>query len=166
VELDPSSGGGKATPGAEVRPANYNLHQDRFVGHVAPLNVDHEIGQRLHQLSVKSSDALRALVVFVPRLIVVPCGSAKGTENAFEIMRVLAPYVLFDQCDPGGNPVDRNGCGCHVPLVACHAWSTFQGTQAYGNDYKIAVRVSPEILQSGKRRIVFSSFPISVTDPA
>jgi hypothetical protein len=100
-ELNPSSGGGEAAPGAEVRPANHNLHQDRFVGHVAPLNVDHEIGQRSHQLSVKSSDAVPALMVFIPRLIVVLRGIAKGSKNAFEIMLVLAPYVLFDQCDPG-----------------------------------------------------------------
>jgi len=48
------------------------------------------------------------------------------------------------------------------PLVACDALSIFQSSQAYGNDYKIVVRVSPEIFRSGKRRIGFSSFPISI----
>ena len=115
-ERDPSSGRGEAAPGAEVRPANHDFHENGVAGDVAPLNVDPEIGQRLHELSVKSSDAVPAVVVFIPRLIVISRRIAEGTENAFEIMLVFAPDVFLHQCDSGRDPVHRNGCGRHVPL--------------------------------------------------
>jgi hypothetical protein len=115
-ELDPSSGRREAAPGAEMGPANHDFHENGVPGDVAPLNVDDEIGQRLHELSVKSSDAVPALVVFIPRLIVIACRIAEGAENAFEIMLVFAADVFLHQCDSAREPVHRNGCGCHVPL--------------------------------------------------
>src|ERR1017187_8997683 len=48
-ELDPSPRRGEAGPGAEVGPANHDFHENGVAGDVAPLNVDHEIGQRLHE---------------------------------------------------------------------------------------------------------------------
>ena len=145
-ERDPSSGRGEAAPGAEVRPANHDFQENGVAGDVAPLNVDPEIGQRLHELSVKSSDAVPAVVVFIPRLIVISRRITEGTENAFEIMLVFAPDVFLHQCDSGRDPVHRNGCGRHVPLPRLRCLEHSK-QPAYGNDYMFAVPLSPEILQ-------------------
>ena len=51
------------------------------------------------------------------------------------------------------------------PFVAFWCPEDFPEHQAYGNDYKIAARVSPEILQSEKHQIVLSVFPISFQIP-
>ena len=50
---------------------------------------------------VELADSVASVEVFAPGLVVVARGVAEGAENAFEIMRVLQPDVLFDKCDAG-----------------------------------------------------------------
>jgi hypothetical protein len=55
------------------------------------LNLDFQIGQRLHQLLVEQPDSVAALIVFAPGLVIVPRTLTEGSEDAFKIMLVLEP---------------------------------------------------------------------------
>jgi hypothetical protein len=98
-ELHPPPGRRETAPGAELRSANHDFEDDCLVADVAPLDLDLQVRQSLHQLLVELADSVASVEVFAPGLVVVARGVAESPENAFEIMRVLQPDVFFDNCD-------------------------------------------------------------------
>lgn len=98
-KLDSPPGRRKTTPPAEVRTANHDFNQDRVLCDVPALYIDFQVRQCLHQLLVKPADSVPALIVFAPRLIIVPRSVAKGAKNAFKIVLVLKSNVLLNHRD-------------------------------------------------------------------
>jgi hypothetical protein len=74
-----------------MRPANHDFEDNCILGDMAMLNLDFQIGQRLHQLLVEQPDSVAALIVFAPGLVIVPRTLTEGSEDAFKIMLVLEP---------------------------------------------------------------------------
>jgi hypothetical protein len=113
-ELDAAAGGWKSAPRAEMRAADDDFDQDGVVGDVAALHVDLEIGKRSHQLLVKGTDAGETEMMFLPGLVVVTGGIAKGAEDGCEVVVVLVTDVLLDERDASQGSVFWNGCGSHI----------------------------------------------------
>ena len=57
------------------------------------LHIDLQVRQRTHQLRVKRTDSIQALIMLGPRLIIVLRSIAEGAENTLKIMLVLKSNV-------------------------------------------------------------------------
>jgi hypothetical protein len=97
-----------------VGAANHDFNHNGVVGDMAALDFDFEVGQRVHQLLVKAADSFEALIVLLPRLIIVARSIAEGAEHAFKIVLVLQSNMLLDNCDASRNSVFWKGCAGHV----------------------------------------------------
>jgi hypothetical protein len=82
-----------------VGTANHDFSEDCVVSDMLTLHLDFQVRHRRHELLVKPADSVSALVVFAPRLVIVPCGISEGAENAFKVMLVLQSNVLCNDCD-------------------------------------------------------------------
>jgi hypothetical protein len=100
-KLHPTSGGGKTTPGAQMRAADKDLEQNGIVGDVSTLDLDFQVGQRAHDLRVKQADTIGTGEVLIPSFVIVACCTAEGAEDAFKVMCILETDVLLDESDPG-----------------------------------------------------------------
>jgi hypothetical protein len=95
-ELDSASRGRKTTPPAEVSTAYQDFNENGVLCDMLALYLDFQVRQRFHKLLVEHANTAPAFVVFAPRLIIVPCSLAKGTENTFKVMLVFKSNVLFN----------------------------------------------------------------------
>ena len=107
-EFDTPSGGRKAPPRAQVRSANDHLQKDGIAGNVPALYVNPQVGQSPHELLIKPAHSIGSAIVFVPGLVVVLRGFAKGPEHAFQVMLVLQSDMFFNDGDAGRLPMCGN----------------------------------------------------------
>ena len=118
--LDPPSGGRKAAPRSQMRPANQDLHENRVIRYMSPLHINHKIRQSRYELLVKRPDAVPSLIVFSPRLVVVARLIAESCEHAFQIMLVLQPNMTVHNRDTSSQPVSRNWSASHTYLSSLY----------------------------------------------
>src|SRR5207249_3048830 len=104
-DLDSPPSCWKTAPTAELRPANYDFNQNGVISDMPALDLDFQVGQRLHELLIESLDPVAARVVFAPGLIVVARGIAECSQNTFKIVRVLKANVFLDDCNAGRTSV-------------------------------------------------------------
>jgi hypothetical protein len=98
-DLDPPSGRGKTAPLPQMRAPNHDFDENSVVRDMPALYLNFQVGQRPDELLVKPADPVPAFIVLSPRLIIVPSGIAKGSENTFKVMLVFQSNVLLDNCD-------------------------------------------------------------------
>ena len=79
-----------------MRPANDDFENNGFIRDVPALHVNCQVGQRFHQLLVERADSTTTFIVFVPGLVIMPRGVAKGIEHTFQVVLVLQPDMLVD----------------------------------------------------------------------
>ena len=116
-KLDSPPGRRKTAPFSQLRTANHDFKHNSIVGDMPALYFDFQVRQRPHQLPVKQPHAVATLIMFTPRLIVVPRSIAEGAENAFQVMLVFQSNVLLNNCNARQSRificVSRNRCACH-----------------------------------------------------
>jgi len=119
-DLDPPSGRGKTAPLPQMRTPNHDFDENSVVGDMPALYLNFQVGQRPDELLVKPADPVPAFIVLSPRLIIVPSGIAKGSENTFKVMLVFQSNVLLNNCDTRRPRVfvsiSRNRCAGHMHL--------------------------------------------------
>ena len=98
-DLDSSSCRRKTTPLPEMRTANQNFHDNGVVRDMPALYIDFQVRESLHELLVKQTNPVAALIVFAPSLIVVPCTVAERFKNTCKVMRILKSNVSFNKCN-------------------------------------------------------------------
>jgi hypothetical protein len=89
----------QATPFPQLRSANHDFKQNCVRCDVPAYYLDLQVRQRFHQLLIKLANSINAFIVFAPRLVVILRRIAEGLENSFQVMLVLQPNVLLDNCD-------------------------------------------------------------------
>ena len=146
----------KATPRSEVSSANYYFHENGVIRHMAALYVDLQVRHCVHQLLVKLADAIPALIVFAPRLIIVARTIAEGAENTFQVMLVLKSDVVLNQSDTRQYSVVWNRRGCHIHLRSRDDIRTKPSPRYYHRPNTVFL---PELRQSDFPRLAGGTIP-------
>ena len=76
-------------------------------------DLDVQVGQCGHELGIEPAHPIDAVVVLVPRFVVVPGGSAEGAENAFEVVRILHANVLLHDHQSTRTLIENQGRSAH-----------------------------------------------------
>jgi hypothetical protein len=97
-ELDAASGRGQASPCAEMRTADDDLHHYTLGCNVTVLHLDCRVRQRAQQLGVVRAHSVAADAVVAPWPIVVSCVWTERRHHSVNVEGVLAPDVFIDDC--------------------------------------------------------------------
>src|SRR5262245_55534451 len=98
--------------------ANFECHA--IVCYQSVRYIDAEIGKRNEQVLIVAANCVTAVMVFTPRLIVVPCLLAKGGHDSGQVVGVFSTYMFLHDLQPSTDTVPQSSS--HSPSRYSKEW--------------------------------------------